>query len=193
MWLMSLVALWIALLLVLFVPADLSLELERRPTFHVRVGFRWLLFRVRRDLAPTRSRFKNQPRRLRLGPIPLRTLIAVGKVPGLWASARRFARRLARSVRVLQIRGRVRLGTGDPADTGRLWALVGPATLCCNRPTWIDVALEPDFSKVCLTGTVEGTFRLYPARLAYSLGSLIFSVVTMRLVLAVMRSRPWKH
>ncbi len=94
MWLMSLVALWIALLLVLFVPADLSLELERRPTFHVRVGFRWLLFRVRRDLAPTRSRFKNQPRRLRPGPIPLRTLIAVGKVPGLWASARRFARRL---------------------------------------------------------------------------------------------------
>ena len=193
MWTILLVALLIAFLALLFVPADLSLEMERRRTFNVKLGFRWLFIHVQRELATTRPKKAKTKQKRRGSSIPLRTLTAVGKVPGLWTGTRRFVRRLARSVRVLGIEARMRVGTGDPADTGRLWALVGPAVLWFNRRSWVDVGVEPDFCRACLTGTLEGTVRLYPARLAYSVGSVVFSIMTFRVVLAILRSRPWKH
>ena len=193
MWTILLVALLIAFLALLFVPADLSLKMERRQTFKVKLGFRWLFIHVQRELATTRPKAKTKQKRRWRSSTPLRTLTAVGKVPGLWAGTRRFVRRLARSVRVLGMEARMHVGTGEPADTGRLWALVSPAVLWCNRQSWVDVGVEPDFYRACLTGTLEGTVRLYPARLAYSVGSVVFSIMTFRVVLAILRSRPWKH
>ena len=195
MWTILLLALSLTFLALLFVPVDVSLEMERKRALSVKLGFRWLFIHLRRELTRTHTKARSErerPHRQRFA-IPLRTFAEVGKVPGLWAAVRRLVVRLASSMRVLEVAGRMRLGTGDPADTGRLWALVGPVVLWCNHWSPFDVGVEPDFSNACLTGTLGGTVRVYPARFVYGIGSTVFSVTTIRLVLAVMRSRPWKH
>ena len=195
MWTILLLALFLTFLALSFVPVDVSLEMERKRALSVKLGFRWLFVDLRRELTRTHPKARSErerPHRPRF-PTLLRTFAEIRKVPGLWAAVRRLVVRLASSVRVLEVTGRMRLGTGDPADTGRLWALVGPLVLWCNHWSPFDVGVEPDFSDACLTGTLGGTVRLYPARLAYSVSSVMFSITTVRLVLAVVRSRPWKH
>ena len=190
MWAVWLLALGGGLLALLAVPADVSLEMERVQTLKLKLGFRWLFIRVRHELDPAGPRRQSESKpRTRGAPPSFRTLVAVGRVPGLWAAARRFLRRLAASVSVLQVAGRVRLGAGDPADTGRLWGLAAPGVFWLNRSPRVQVSLEPDFASAGLTGTLGGTLRLYPARLAYALASAVFSITTVRLLLAISRSR----
>jgi hypothetical protein len=196
-------ALWLlipagGLVALLAVPADVSLEVEREERLRVRLGFRWLFVRLRHELDPTtlgRSG-ERKPRKEKAKPAgmtrsirSIRRIRAAGRVPGLWKAARRFLRRAASSVRPVEVAGRLRVGIGDPAETGRLWALAAPAALWLARRPWSDVTVEPDFSGAGVTGTLGGTLRLYPGRLVYAVLSTVLSPTAIRLALAVARNR----
>lgn len=76
------------------------------------------------------------------------------------------------SLRWREFRLRLQLGLDDPADTGRLWALLGPlgALRGCLRAA--DVAIEPDFTEARLAFDAQGRVVLVPLRLLWPLGML---------------------
>ena len=75
----------------------------------------------------------------------------------------RLAGDLVRAIHVHRVRLRMRLGLGDPADTGLLWAVVGPVNAVAQ---WrdVDVRIEPDFLEPVLELHAEGGVEIVPLR-----------------------------
>jgi hypothetical protein len=59
----------------------------------------------------------------------------------------------------------MRLGLGDPADTGRLWALVGPLSAAAQNLPGAHVRIEPEFMDSVLEVRADGQLRLVPLQL----------------------------
>jgi hypothetical protein len=75
---------------------------------------------------------------------------------------------------------RMRLGLGDPADTGRLWAIVGPLSLLARRLRHADVRIEPAFMEPVLEFQAHGRSRLIPLQLLALAIGFVLSPVSIR-------------
>ena len=65
----------------------------------------------------------------------------------------------------------MRLGLGDPADTGRLWAIVGPLSVAAQGIRSARVRVEPAFMEAVLEFDARGRMRLVPVQfLALAIG-----------------------
>lgn len=76
-----------------------------------------------------------------------------------------YARRTWRAVDREEIRLRMRLGLGDPADTGRLWAVVGPIAGALAGVSAGKVEIEPEFFDSVFEAQGQGTIRFVPLQL----------------------------
>jgi len=86
----------------------------------------------------------------------------------------RFVRDFWRAIDKKNLRLHLRLGLGDPADTGQLWAVVGPiaGVLAANREASVEI--EPDFFDSTLEMDSSGDIRIIPLQLLYlSMGLLL--------------------
>ena len=87
----------------------------------------------------------------------------------------RFMKALWRAVRKRDVRLRVRLGLGDPADTGRLWAALGPISgLLANVPD-ASIRIEPEFQDATIELESSGSIRIIPLQLIYLTAALLLS------------------
>lgn len=77
----------------------------------------------------------------------------------------RFAKDMFRATHGRDLYLRLRIGLGDPADTGRLWALIGPIAGIAANIESAEVHLEPEFMEPVFTIESNGTFRLIPLQL----------------------------
>ena len=59
----------------------------------------------------------------------------------------------------------MRLGLGDPADTGRLWALVGPLNAAANNLRNAQVQIEPEFMDPLFEFRFDGRLLVVPLQL----------------------------
>ena len=93
-----------------------------------------------------------------------------------------FRRRIARFVRDFwrafdkrDLSLRLRIGLGDPADTGRLWAVVGPVAgmLAGNRDA--SLAIVPEFNDAAFELNGHGSIRFIPLQLLYLMFALLLS------------------
>ena len=159
----------LALVALLAVPVDVAIRLEGIEPFEGRLGVRWLfgLVRVRLRVPRTRkprARATSEPRRraawkARVGP---GRLLAVARQPAFRDRARRLVAGLVRAVRPRGLWLRVRLGLGDPADTGMLWAIVGPLEAVARGWRGADVRIDPEFLDAVLELRARGRVRLIP-------------------------------
>jgi len=122
----------------------------------------------------------------RRGP-KLRDVVTALRTPGLGRAVGRLLSRLSGAVRLRRAAASVRLG--DPADTGRLWGLVGPvvATLPAR---WRDrVDLQPDFSPGAadVAGRLRG--RVVPLRLVAAALGFVLSPPVIRAGWRTVRAR----
>lgn len=129
---------------------------------------------------------EEEERARRRGPKPRDVLTAL-RTPGLGRAVGRLLSRLSGAVRLRRAVASVRLG--DPADTGRLWGLVGPvvATLPARWRDRID--LRPDFSPgtADVAGRLRG--RVVPLRLVAAALGLVLSPPVIRAGWRIVRSR----
>lgn len=94
----------------------------------------------------------------------------------VWAAIRqaRFRQRLWRfagdlwdAIHKHEIRLRMRIGLGDPADTGRLWAAIGPVSGLLAGVRAVEIAVEPEFQDQTLELAGSGQIRIVPLQLLY--------------------------
>lgn len=88
---------------------------------------------------------------------------------GLRRSALNRLRAALETLQWSELHVHVRLGLGDPADTGRLWAVLGPLGAVLANLRRADVAIEPDFIEPVLDVDAGGRLVIVPLRLMWPL------------------------
>ena len=146
-------------LLLLAVPVSVEFRVEGILPFRGRVGVRWLFGLVRVRLPLRRAVPADRPEDRGRG----RNVLAALRQAGFRRRVHRLAGDLIRAIHVHRLRILVRLGLGDPADTGRLWAVVGPVNALAQ---WrgADIRIEPDFLEPALDFQADGTVEIVPLR-----------------------------
>ncbi len=152
-------------LLLLAVPVELAFQFAGHPAPVGQVTIGWLFGLVRVPVsvgpgagAPARGKRPSKPRSPAGRRLPLRDL---WRQKAFRRRVWRFVRDLIGSVRVRQLRLRLRWGLDDPADTGRLWAVAGPLALMLP---WrgADLQIRPDFEQAVLDWDVQGRLLFVP-------------------------------
>ena len=92
----------------------------------------------------------------------------------------RFGRDLWRSIEKRDVLLRARIGLDDPADTGRLWAILGPISATLTGLSGASVSVAPDFARETFEVDGHGRFRLIPLQIILISGGLILSPTVWR-------------
>ncbi|WP_189613436.1 DUF2953 domain-containing protein [Saccharospirillum salsuginis] len=111
--------------------------------------------------------------------------MAVVSVDGFIGRVLTLARRVLGAIHIQQLDIQGRMGLGDPADTGRLWSVVGPVTAILASPRVTRIHFEPDFSDPVLDLQGNGRIRLVPLRLIGLVLGFLLSPTTVRAFMAM--------
>ncbi len=178
----------LGLLVLLAVPVEAAFRFEGIEAFTGQITICWLfgLVRIRipvpgvrerppkpaaeREAARKRPRRKGRPA----------AVLAVLRQTAFRRRAYRLVEDLVRAAHVSQLRLRMRLGLGDPADTGRLWAVVGPLNAAAQGVRGAEVRIEPEFVDPVLEFRAEGRLLLVPLRILAMAVSFAFSPPSIR-------------
>jgi hypothetical protein len=100
----------------------------------------------------------------------------------------RYLKRLWRALHVGELVGFARIGLDDPADTGQLWAIMGPVSVLLAQ-RYPDFKLAPSFAGARLD--VEGRWRIAIVPLEVLAVTLAFALSpsTLRAAVAAWRTR----
>lgn len=87
---------------------------------------------------------------------------------------KRFARDMWRAIQKENVILRLRVGLGDPADTGQLWAIFGPLAGAIAHVRELAIDIEPDFFDTTLELDSSGSIRVIPLQMIWlTLGLLL--------------------
>lgn len=109
---------------------------------------------------------------------------STGNAPNILALVRqeKFRKRIVRFVQKQwhaitkkDLHLRVRVGLGDPADTGRLWAVIGPLAGMLGNVKGASIDVEPDFADVTFNVDSGGNVQLIPLQVLYLTAALLIS------------------
>lgn len=171
-------------IVLLAIPVEVAFALEREQSTRGAVTILWMfgLLRVRLDVPRAtrgeRAGVKGREvgrRRFRGGGRALAMLRQGAFRRRAWRSLRY----LLRVLRPRDLSLRVRLGLGDPADTGRFWGVLGPVAALAQALDGADVRLEPEFVEELLHFQVRGRVAASPLRLLVIASGLALSPATM--------------
>ena len=182
----SLIALLASLLILLAIPVELAFSVQRREGRQEGRGtISWLFGLVRLQLGKSKGRAESKllrPKAKRRQPkrSGARRIWAVVRIEGFGWRVLRLARDLIRRFHIFEISLNVRLGLDDPADTGRLWAVVGPLAAMLTLPPVACVAIEPEFSTETLEIDGKGHIRIIPIQLLFVILVFLLSLTTLR-------------
>lgn len=196
MWVaITLIGLLVLLTFVLCVPLDatLRLDINGRLKFQLRVG--WLF-----GLVDTKvRRGKKKPKRVKVntkrrpGKPSINTIINILRTKGLTKQFSRLLFRLVRCFKIRDLSADLRVGLGNPADTGLLFAIIGPPFFFLDAAFPHRVKVRPVFTdEAILEGYLNGSVRLLPVKLVISLLGFTFSLPTLRVIKTLVRSK-WKR
>lgn len=196
MWVaITLAGLLLLLTLVLCVPLDatLRLDINGRPNFRFRLGWLFGLVNteVRREKKkPKRVKAEDKPRPGKSG---FKTIIKVLRTKGLIKQFNHLLFRLVRCFKIRDLSADLRVGLGNPADTGLLFAIIGPPFFFLDVAFPHRVKVRPAFTdEAILEGYLNGSVRLLPVKLVIPLLGFTFSLPTLR-VIKTLVWRKWKR
>lgn len=194
----SLVALF---LLVLCVPVELTLEADLDEERHFRIGLIWLFGLVHLSLKarrqrPSRARKAVAKEKETISFIErwhrLQTLIRILRIKNLGRQTLRLLTGVLKSIKFRDLAVDLRLGLGDPADTGMLFAFVGPFTPLISSYAPFPITIQPLLTgEPQISGHSQGRISVQPIRLAVPFSGFVFSRPAFRLI-RVMVAQRWK-
>lgn len=193
--------LWVAgiavgLLALLAVPVDVAFAACRRERFEARLTIRWLwgwvpLPAPQGGRRKPRSAKPKRARRRKPGkPSGVRRALAMVRSEDFPRRVLRLLRDLLRSVHVRRFDFDLRVGLDDPADTGRLWGLIGPVTALLTLPSPARIVVTPEFAEPLLHLDAHAEARIVPAGLLAVLIVFLLSPPTLRALCAAVRGTP---
>lgn len=179
-------ALLAILLMLLAIPVDLAFSVQRHEGWQEGRGtLGWLFGLVRLRLGKAKLRAESKPERTKIKRRHhkrggARRIMVMLRIEGFGWRLLRLARDLLRRIHIRELSLKIRLGLDDPADTGRLWAVVGPLAAMLALPPVTRVAIEPEFSTEALEVDGKGHIRIIPIQLLFVILVFLLSPTTLR-------------
>ncbi len=87
----------------------------------------------------------------------------------------RYASDMWHAIQKRNIRLHIRLGLGDPAETGQLWAILGPVLGVLVNAQETSLEVEPEFIDAVFELDGSGTIRIIPLQLLYLTSAMLLS------------------
>jgi len=165
-------AVLIVLLVLLAIPIGLDYRLSWPGGNRGEVHLVWLfgLLRVRIPVAsePTAPAKPAHPKRVRKHKTRTKCKtnpLAAWRFKPFRQRILRFIRDLWTAVHKRDVRLQLLIGLSDPADTGQLWALMGPVSAVLTYSRDVEIDIEPDFTESTLEIRSSGYIRVIPLQL----------------------------
>jgi len=171
--LVGIVVLFGLTLLSLAIPVDVAFRVQGIEPFEGNITVRWLFglvrfpIRVPADAKSRRSALEARPKTAKARAKRAKrdggaSVFVVLRQAAFRQRLYRLIKDLVRAAHLHHLRVRMELGLGDPADTGRLWALVGPLNALAQNLHDAEIRIEPDFVNPVLAFEAHGQFLLVP-------------------------------
>lgn len=181
--LIGVVTFLLLLLAVLAVPVTFTFQVSWQQAFRKDIKLQWAFGLVRVQIPSSQPKTTYPEREERDGKTG-QSRRASRKKQNCFALVRqkRFRRRIIRfledmwhAVKKHNVSLRLRVGLGDPADTGQLWAILGPLAGILANVRDASIQIEPEFIEMTLELDSSGTIRLIPLQMIYLTVALLLS------------------
>jgi hypothetical protein len=181
------IAILLTLLLVLAVPITVAFKVDRLKEIKGQVSFYWLFGLVRfrigfPSIPKAEPEHKRKPKK-KTGKHKTggnaRRVFALLKRSAFRQHGVRFVKDVLRAIHAHDLYLRLRIGLDDPADTGRLWALVGPIAGVAINLRSAEVRIEPEFLAPVFEVKSHGELRLIPLQFIALVTAFIVSPTTL--------------
>jgi hypothetical protein len=198
LWVIALIAsLAVIILFVLWVPLDLFLRADvyEKPKFRLRLS--WLFGMVSREITGEKKKPEEKRRATKIkkkhGLRNARLVFSIIKTRGFLRQFKELVKGVFSCFKFRDLVADFKIGLGDPADTGLLFAFISPATVFLGSSHLHQIRIEPSFAEdAILQGYSQGKVRLRPIKLAPPLLKFVFSLTALRIAKTLI-SRKWKR
>jgi hypothetical protein len=182
------------LIALLAIPVDVKFSVRWHDGFVGRAMVAWMFGLVRLPMPSKTGKPSPQepsPKTRKGKPLykGSRSMVAMLGSEGFWPRLLRFASDILNVMQIRMFRLRARLGLEDPADTGQVWAFVGPLAAMLAGARGTDIEIEPDFERALLSVDGNADLRVIPIRVLGAVILFIGSPATLRAAWAVIASR----
>ena len=186
--LLTVVCLLALLIALLAIPLSMSFSFTRHRSIQASAQFHWLFGLVKfqahfPDETPSIKQEKTTPKKK---PKPhrdmnnKRDIIILLKQSTFRQHIIKFIKNLMRASHARDLYLLLRIGLGDPADTGILWAVIGPLCGMMKNLKSAKIEIEPEFIDSVLEIESRGHLHLVPLQfIALTIG-FMFSPTTLR-------------
>lgn len=196
MWLIVILASLVALFLLVFsVPLDLAFHLDIHGKTRSKLKLVWLFGLVSKELERKKKAKlkKAKPKKGKERKGGARIALNILCTKGLPSQIKTFITDVFHSFGIRQFRANLRVGLDNPADTGLLFAFIGPTFVFLNTINRYSINIEPSFeNEAILEGYIQAVVRLVPIMLVVPLLKFVFSLPTLRVIKAAVSDK-WKR
>lgn len=187
-------------IVLLAVPLTVVFSIRRIEKTEGSVRFRWLFGLVRFQLRIPRPakacaepepapHKKPKPHRRKKKRARAGEVVSLIRQPEIRKCVYGFARDMLRATHAQDLLLRLRIGLGDPADTGRLWAIVGPVAGMAQNLRVARLRIEPEFMDPVFEVESHGRFRLVPIQFIVLAAAFALSPTMLRVWPRLLRGR----
>jgi hypothetical protein len=168
---------------ILAIPITFSYQVAWAQTLQSEISVHWLFGLVRIRLPSYQSKTPTQEGKKASKATPQvkrsarqkQQLFSTLKQKAFRRRIMRFFSDCWRAIHKQDLRLRMRIGLGDPADTGHLWAIVGPMAGILGNLRDMSVQIEPEFIDATFELDSSGNIRLVPIQMIYLVLGLLLS------------------
>ena len=173
----------LSVIALLAIPVTVTFDVSRRRALHGRFLLTWAFGLVRIPIplskakppSPETDEAVRKSRRAQRRSTNSVNPIALIRQRDFRRRILKFITDLWHAIDKRNIRLRIRLGLGDPADTGRLWAIVGPLAGLLANVKEARLEIEPEFMDALFELDSRGTIRLIPLQIITLVIALLLS------------------
>jgi hypothetical protein len=185
----ALAGLAVVIVLALCVPLDMVLHIDvyGRPRFRTRLM--WLFGHISKEVTKESKKpeekkrvvkGKRKPSRSRIRAV---TIFKILRTRGLLSQFKILLKGVLSCLKIRELGADFRVGLDDPAETGLLFALIGPATFFLPPSLSSQIKVQPSFGdEAFCEGNLHGTIRLQPIQLVPPFLRFTFSLPALRAV-----------
>ena len=188
MWaIIALASLAVLVVFLLCIPLDMVLHLDTDKQPRSRTRLVWLFGLVSKEIGRGKKKSKEKERgaeeKLKPGKrrVNVRLILQILRTRGLLGRAKSLLKGIFSHLRIRDLTADITVGLGDPADTGLLFAIIGPAIFFLGSSHVRDVRIKPSFEdEIVFKGYVSGALTLLPVQMVIPLLRFALSPPTLR-------------
>lgn len=163
------------LIVLLAIPLALQFEVSWRENFQEDIRLEWAFGLVRVRIPSDQEERRQEVDHAKDSTHKHGEFLAVFRQKAFRRRIFRFVGELWHALHKKDLSLRVRVGLGDPAETGQLWAVVGPVAGVLASVQEASIAIEPEFFDTVFELDTSGSIRIIPLQIIYLIVALLLS------------------